>query len=61
MANRNLTICNNCAGKIVLSLDEHHTERGLHFCTSECATHFFGSDNMEPEPIGLKYDLGVEE
>lgn len=58
---KNLTICNNCAGKILLSLQEHTTERGLHFCCSGCAAHFFSPDNTERTPIGLAYDLGVEE
>lgn len=56
-----LTICNNCAGMIVLSLGEHHEERGLVFCCEQCAETFFHPDNPEPFPIGLAHDLGLEE
>lgn len=57
----NLTLCNNCAGKIVLSLKEHTVKRGLKFCCEECADAFFSPDNPEPYPIGLAYELGLEE
>jgi hypothetical protein len=57
----NLTYCNHCAGKIVLSLGEHHERGGLKFCCEECADGFFSRDNPEPYPIGLAHDLGVEE
>lgn len=57
----NLTVCNNCAGSIVLSLQEHSTRKGLNFCCEECADHFFSPDNLEPYPVGLTYDFGVEE
>jgi hypothetical protein len=56
----NLTICNNCAGTIVLSLCEHTAKKGLYFCSGECAEHFFSDDNDDKTPIGLLYDLGCE-
>jgi len=56
----NLTLCNNCAGKIVLSLAEHCVKRGLCFCCPECAEAFFHPDNPDPFPVGLAYDLGLE-
>lgn len=57
----NLTLCNNCAGKIVLSLQEHVTKNGLNFCCESCAQHFFSDDNEDKYPTGLAHDLGLEE
>jgi hypothetical protein len=55
-----VTICNNCAGTICLSLKAHVVRKGLKFCSEPCADHFFSPDNLEPEPIGLKRELGEE-
>ncbi len=57
----NLTICNNCAGSIVLSLNEHTTVKGLNFCCQECADAFHDPNNPEPTPIGLAHDLGMDD
>ena len=60
----NLTLCNNCAGKIVRSLNEHYHRNGLDFCCEECADAFASPDNADPGaayPTGLAYDLGCEE
>ena len=58
---RNLTVCNHCADKIVLSLNEHVMIEGLTFCSLSCAEAFFSEDNSEPFPCGLVHDLGLEE
>lgn len=58
---KNLAICNHCAGRIVLSLDEHTQRKGLLFCCEECADGFFSPDNPEPNPIGLSDELGCED
>lgn len=62
MDNKNLTLCNNCAGKIVLSLCEHTMHKGLTFCSPECGETYHSSDNSDqPYPAGLAYDMGLEE
>jgi len=58
--NKNLTICNNCCKKIVLSLNEHVVCRGFNFCCQQCADHFFSTENLDTTPVGWLYDLGVE-
>lgn len=58
---KNLTYCNNCAGKIVISLKEYVEKNGLKFCCEECAETFFDPNNPDSYPIGLAYDLGMEE
>jgi hypothetical protein len=57
-----VTICNHCAGKIVLSLGTHHEDQGLTFCSIECAESYARQSSNDPEhhPIGLARDLGVE-
>lgn len=61
---RNLTICNNCAGVITLpvagALGNYLVVRGLNFCCRACADHYNSPDNTEPDPIGLAYDLGLD-
>lgn len=57
----NLTLCNNCAGKIVLSLKEYCEKDGLIFCCIECIESFFDKNNIDNYPVGLAYDLGLEE
>jgi len=63
MISSGLTLCNNCAGKIVLSLNEHVVSKGLNFCCEQCAETFHSrlSDDPESFPCGLAYDLGLEE
>jgi hypothetical protein len=56
----NLTLCNNCAGDIVPSLGEHVDRQGLSFCSDQCADHYFSDENLEPDALGLFYDLGGE-
>lgn len=53
----NLTICNNCAGKIVRSLLRHYTHNGLDYCSERCAEAFCSPENIDSTPIGLVYDL----
>jgi hypothetical protein len=57
----NLAHCNHCVGKIVLSLNEHIVEKGLKFCSPDCAEGYFSPDNPEPYPVGLADELGLEE
>lgn len=59
----NLALCENCGGKIVLTLGEH-TERvsggiRLLFCSEGCADSFVQEER--PFPLGLAHDLGLEE
>lgn len=58
---RNVTFCNHCAGKIVLSLGKYVERNGLKFCCVECADAYHSPDNPEPYPTGLADELGVEE
>jgi hypothetical protein len=55
------TICNHCAGTIVLSFHEYVIEKGLVFCCHECVKGYFSPDNPEPYPVGLARELGLEE
>ena len=57
----NLTLCNNCAGKVVLSLGEFMMVEGLTFCCVECAEAFASPDDAESFPCGLAFDLGIED
>lgn len=57
----NVTVCNHCAGSIVISLNEHIERKGLKFCCEECADAYYSPDNPEPYPIGLADELGLEE
>lgn len=57
----NVTLCNNCAGTIVLSLGEHVEAKGLVFCCEECSNAFNEQDAKDQYPSGLAYDLGLEE
>lgn len=57
----NITLCNHCAGTIVLSLGQYIEATGLKFCCLECAEAYFSQDNPEPYPVGLVQELGVEE
>lgn len=43
--NFNVTVCNNCAGSIVLPMEEHYTRQGLVFCCRQCADTFFDPEN----------------
>lgn len=56
-----LSTCNDCAGTIVLSLADHVVRGGLTFCCAACARAFFSEDNLEPYPVSLAEELGVEE
>ena len=64
MAQHNLTLCDNCGGKIVLSLDDHVVVGLLTFCCEECADNFDNPDNGDPDrpfSSGLAFDIGLEE
>ena len=57
----NITLCDNCAGKIVLSLEEHTIRKGLCFCSEECADTYYTQETKDQYPSGLAHDLGLEE
>jgi hypothetical protein len=57
---KNVTLCNNCAGSIVLSLKDHYIKDGLKFCCEECADHFFSPENSDKTPVGLQFDWEEE-
>ncbi len=58
---RNTTLCNHCAGNIVLSLKEHVVRKGLRFCCKECADSYYEQDPKDQYPSGLAHDLGLED
>ena len=45
----------------MLSLADHVVRGGLTFCCAACATSFFSEENLEPYPVGLAKELGLEE
>lgn len=56
----NLTLCNNCVGKIILSLGEHVAKKGLVFCSEQCSEAYWAQDDDNQFPSGLAFDLGLD-